>query len=80
VTVRNLLPALSGAIFARVDDEFDEFPVDAGSSRRLNVLYLVAELEEAIKRGGVAWTAEDVALPDRVANLLSALRGQIEEG
>jgi hypothetical protein len=41
---------------------------------------LVAELEEAIKRGGIAWTAADAALPERVATLLSALRGQIEGG
>jgi hypothetical protein len=57
-------------------DELDEFLADPGASRRLNVLYLVAELEAAIELGGIAWTAEDAALPDRVANLLSALRGQ----
>jgi hypothetical protein len=60
-------------------DELDELPADAGASRRLNVLYLVAELEEAIRRGGIAWTPADATLPERVATLLSALRGQIEE-
>jgi hypothetical protein len=61
-------------------DDFDGLPTDPGATRRLNVLYLVAELEEAIKRGGIAWTAEDTALPERVAKLLAALRKQTEGG
>jgi hypothetical protein len=58
--------------------ELDELPADPHALRRRNVLYLVAELEAAIELGGIAWTAEDAALPRRVANVLSALRGQIE--
>ena len=56
----------------------DELPADAGASRRLSVLYLVAELEEAIRRGGIAWTAADAALIVRVANLMAAFHEQIE--
>jgi hypothetical protein len=42
---------------------------------------VVAELEAAIKLGGsIAWSIEDAVLPERAANLLSALRGQIEWG
>jgi hypothetical protein len=63
-----------------MDDELDELPADPGASRRLNVLYLVAELEAAIELGGIALTADDAALPARVANVASALRRQIEEG
>jgi hypothetical protein len=59
-------------------DELNELPADAGALRRLNVLYLVAQLEDAIKRGGVAWIPKDVVLPERVADLSSALRGQID--
>jgi hypothetical protein len=59
-------------------DEFDELPTDAGASRRLSVLFLVAELEEAIRRGGIAWTAAEAALIVRVANLMAALHDQIE--
>jgi hypothetical protein len=65
--------------FARVDDELDEFATASGASRRLNVLYQVSELEAAIELGGIAWTTADAAVPERVANVLSALRGQIEE-
>jgi hypothetical protein len=73
----NLRCACRRCHFARVD-EFDELPTDAGASRRLSVLFLVAELEEAIRRGGIAWIAADAALIVRVANLMAALHDQIE--
>jgi hypothetical protein len=41
------------------DDSDDVLPEDPGVIRRLNVLYLVAELESAIDRGGIAWNTND---------------------
>jgi hypothetical protein len=69
--------------FARVNEfgQFDGLSADGGASRRLSILFVVAELEAAIKLGGsIAWSIEDAVLPERAANLLSALRGQIEWG
>jgi hypothetical protein len=59
-------------------DELEELPADVGALRRQGILYLVAELERAVKLGGAAWTADDAALVARVANLMAALHGQIE--
>ena len=58
-------------------DDADDIEEDPGSLRRLNVLYLVSELEAAIGRGGVSWAAEDAeGIPQRLANVSSALRRQ----
>jgi hypothetical protein len=58
-------------------DDADDIEEDPGSLRRLNVLYLVSELEAAIGRGGVTWAAEDAeGIPQRLANVSSALRRQ----
>ena len=57
--------------------DFDDIPKDPGTARRLNVLYLISELEAAIDLGGVTWTAEDTeSIPQRLANISSALRRQ----
>jgi hypothetical protein len=59
------------------DDSDDVLPEDPGVIRRPNVLYLVAELESAIDRGGIAWNTNDAErLPQRLANVSSALRRQ----
>lgn len=53
----------------------DDFPDDGGTARRLNVLYLVSELERAVRMGGIAWDVEDAdRIPGRLTDLASALR------
>jgi hypothetical protein len=55
----------------------DDLPEDAGAMKRLNVLYLVTELERAVNLGGIAWTTEDAEhIPGRLANVSSMLRRQ----
>jgi hypothetical protein len=55
----------------------DDISEDAGSLRRLNVLYLVCELEAAITLGGIAWAAEDAeTLLQRLTSVASELRRQ----
>jgi len=46
-----------------------------GSVQRMNVLYLMAELEHAIGRDGVMWTANDAEqVPERLIRLASTVR------
>ena len=57
--------------------DYDDILEDPGTLRRSNVLYLISELEAAIRRGGVSWTAGDAKdIPRRLANISSALRCQ----
>ena len=56
---------------------FDDIMEGDGTVRRENVLYLVGALEQAIRTGGISWTAQDAEdLPRRLANVSSALRRQ----
>jgi hypothetical protein len=55
----------------------DDIIEDAGALRRMNVLYLVNELEAAVHRGGISWCAEDAErVPERLVGVSSAVRRQ----
>ena len=53
-------------------DDLDD--LDSPELRRLNALYLVSELERAIERSGIGWTAEDKAnILDRLTKISRVL-------
>jgi hypothetical protein len=61
------------------DDVPDDPPPDEDPCvlRRLNVLYLVDELEWAISQGGITWTTQDAECIDgKLADVLATLRRQ----
>jgi NTP pyrophosphatase (non-canonical NTP hydrolase) len=56
-------------------DDVDDFPHDERAARQLHVLYLAAELAEAIGRGRAVWTADEAeSISERLADMLSVLR------
>lgn len=55
----------------------DELPESAGAARRLNLLYLIGELERAVNLGGIVWDAGDAnRIPERLTDVASTLRRQ----
>jgi hypothetical protein len=63
--------------------DFDDVPDDPALDqdpcvlRRLNVLYLVDELEWAISQGGITWTTQDAeCISEKLTSVLATLRRQ----
>jgi hypothetical protein len=55
----------------------EAFSEDPRILRRQNVLYLVSELEAALRMGGIGWATEDSeVIPKRLAKITAAVRRQ----